>query len=65
MLSTFVSRYGYTEDSAWRAWASFAFRAGSFDGIWVGRSAVRDASASRSSGFRFGGDVLSSSLAYR
>ena len=61
-LSTFVSRYGYTEDSAWRACASFGCRTGRLGGVWSGRSPVRVASASRSSGRRFGGGVLSSSL---
>jgi hypothetical protein len=50
MLSTLVSRYGYTEDSAYRDWADLARLIGSSDGMFNGKSAFREARASKDDG---------------
>jgi hypothetical protein len=55
MLSTFVSRYGYTDVSAYRGWMDFASFTGNSDGMLIGKSALREASGSNADGSRFGG----------
>lgn len=58
----FVSRYGYTDDSAWRGNCNLSVRAGSEDGTSIGGSPLRAARAEKP--VRFGGGTLSSSLVF-
>ena len=62
ITSTFVSRYGYTDDSAKRDWDDLGVRVGKDNGISIGRSAFRAARESNIDGSMLGCGCWSSIL---